>query len=423
MNTWQMKWPAWFGLLFFIGMMSAGYYYNLTFVQFGLIDLGVRLVGMETRQVVTAMALLALITSLVSVVTGLGMMKLGWSASFYIKLRLAFGVILGLTVLTGAAPAIRTGTGFLTWIVLASAALGIAVPVTFGLTVDLVPVRLRGYAGAFITAAAYFPAAVLSPDWTVENFASGLVWLMAGGAAVLGVMAFAPLGFIRQLAAHHSQPSYAHGRFIRRGRDGTPYVRRSLVVLFVLMFGIYFVDSLGFLRLAETPYFFEAAWQSQELQPRLVIGITHVIAALVAGVLYRALSEKELFLWIFGIFGLVHLMYSLSLRGVSASGPTLSEPVMYAVAVSLYTVINFAIWADISTPHTITRNTALGVALSAWTATFFSTALALQMSEMGIPLETHLRIVDSLAFLFFLLVAGLVFFAPLGRPKKGIPSP
>ena len=36
--------------------MSAGYYYNLTFVQLGLVDLGTRRVGMTGGQVSVVMA-------------------------------------------------------------------------------------------------------------------------------------------------------------------------------------------------------------------------------------------------------------------------------------------------------------------------------------------------------------------------------
>jgi hypothetical protein len=143
-----------------------------------------------------------------------------------------------------------------------------------------------------------------------------------------------------------------------------------------------------------------------------------VLAALIAGVLYAALNEKELFLWIFGIFGLVHLMYTGMARDFPIGEPTLAAPILYSIAVSLYTVVNFAIWADVSTPQTISRNTALGVAMSGFTATFLSTALALRLRLAGVSLETHLRIVDALAMLFFLLVLILIFFAPVSRMEK-----
>lgn len=36
------NWPVVAGYLFFIGMMAVGYLYNVTFVQLGLVDLGLR---------------------------------------------------------------------------------------------------------------------------------------------------------------------------------------------------------------------------------------------------------------------------------------------------------------------------------------------------------------------------------------------
>lgn len=416
----QRRWVSLLGYFAFIGMMAAGYYYNLTFVQFGLIDLGTRVIGMSETSVAQNMAYLALITSVVAITFGLIMMRLGWSRQFRTKLRLAFGVVVAQTLLTVLVSAVRSEAGFLAWIVAASAALGVGVPATFSMTVDLVPVRYRGLAGAWITAAAYFPAAVLSANWTIEQFQASILWLMAAGSLGLGVFAFAPLRLVDEWAGQHTAPEYALGRFLRHNPSGETRIRRRLLVLIVLMFGIYFVDSLGFLRLADTPYFFETAWQSPDLSPRLLIGVTHVIAALVAGILYAALGEKELFLWVFGIFGLVHLMYAVEARGAAVGEPVLTMPLLYAVAVSLYTVVNFAIWADLSTPDTISRNTALGVALSGWTATFISTALALQMRLGGVPLELHLRIVDALAILFFLLVAALLFFAPARSSRRDI---
>jgi MFS family permease len=412
------NWPMFFGMIFFTGMMAVGYYYNLTFVQFGLLDLGTRVIGMSEQQVATDMAVLALITSIVAISFGLLMMKRGWSEQFLTKLRMAFGVVLVQTLLTVVAPMVSNEAGFLAWVVVAATGMGVGVPVTFGMTVDLVPVRYRGLVAASITAGAYFPAAVLSATWTIEQFSANLIWVMVAGIIPLGGLAFGDFDLVERLAEQHARPGFGRGRFVGIDDAGHPRVKSSLVLLVVLMFGIFFIDSLGFLRLADTPFFFETAWQSPDLFPRLNIGITHVLAALVAGVLYGALGERELFLWIFGIFALVHLMYTSMARQVGVGEPTLATPILYSIAVSLYTVVNFAIWADVSTPRTISRNTAIGVAMSGFTATFISTALALQMQLAGVPLETHLRIVDALAMLFFLLVLILIFFGPVFRGRK-----
>jgi MFS family permease len=396
-------------------MMATGYYYNLTFIQFGLLDLGTRLIGMTDAGVAADMAYLALITSLTALLVGYGMKRYGWTHDLRPKLKMAFCVVLAQTALTAVAPLLRSPQAFLGWIVLASISLGVGVPATFSMTVDLVPVRWRGMVAAAITALAYFPAAVLSSNWTIEQFQRSLVWVMLAGAVGLGVLIFVKFEFVERLAIQNRSKSFGLGRFVRLDPDGLPHIRGSLLLLISLMFGIFFIDSLGFLRLAHSPFFFDSAWQSPETGPRLAIGVTHGIAALVAGLLYSSLDEKELFLWIFGIFALVQLMYTLSAGKVPVGEPALAMPLMYAVAVSLYTVLNFAIWADISTPATISRNSALGIALSGWTATFISTALALQMRLGGVTLQTHLRIVDSLAMLFFLFVIFLIFFSPAGK--------
>ena len=402
-------WSALFGYAFFIGMMAVGYYYNLTFVQFGLFDLGTRLIGMTHQQVATYMAYLALLTSVTAILVGWLMMKRGWSSDLRIKLRLAFGVVLVQTFLTWTAPSLHSESALLAWITGASLALGVGVPATFSMTADFIPIRDRGYAAAFITALAYFFAATFSTTWTIEEFSRQILLLMAGGAAGLGVLAFAPLPFVETLASLHKRRGYGHGRFVHLDPGtGRSWVSRRLIVLVVLIFGIFFIDSLGFLRLAETPLYFESAWQSPEMGVRLSIGVIHVIGALIAGILYTSQSERYLFLWIFGIFALVHLMYSFDIRTGVGESPVLAMPILYSLAVSLYTVVNFAIWADLSTPQNISRNTALGVAISGWMATFLSTAIALFWQERGVPLEEHLNYVDALAFLFFIAVLVIV---------------
>ncbi len=413
------NWPTILGYVLFIGMMATGYYYNITFVQLGLTDLGERLIGLSKVSVATQMAYLALMTCGIALAFGFLMKKLGWSSRFRVKLRLAFLIVALQTTLTLIAPLVKTESAFFTWIVFASLALGIGMPATFSMTVDLIPRRDRGYVGALITAAAYFVAEVFSSSWQFESFRAQILWIMIPGAAGVGLLAFAKFPFLDQLSLQHKRPEFAYGRFVRPDPGGGTRIQRSLIGLLVLMFGIYFVDSLGFLRLLETPLYMQTAWQSSELNIRLAIGITHVIAALIAGVLYTYMHERNLFLWIFGIFAITHLEYTLHIRIGASDYAPLSMPLMYALAVSLYTVLNFAIWADISTPHTISLNAAIGVALSGWSATFISTALAIRWDAMQMSLERHLQIVDSLAFLFFLGMIALIFFrGPEHRNRK-----
>ena len=56
------NWPVVAGYLLFIGMMTVGYAYNVTFIQLGLKDLGERVLGMPPTAVAWQMAGLALLT-------------------------------------------------------------------------------------------------------------------------------------------------------------------------------------------------------------------------------------------------------------------------------------------------------------------------------------------------------------------------
>jgi MFS family permease len=404
------RWPTVLGYLLFIGMMATGYYYNVTFVQLGLVDLGTRLIGMSQQAVALHMGLLAVLTCVIGLGVGLFMKQRGWSLQFFTKLRLAFLSVLVQTLLTAVAPFIGSELGLLLWVVAASGALGIGVPATFGLTVDLIPVRDRGYVAAIITSLAYLAANIYSTQWRIERFSAQILWLMVLGTIGIGVLAFKRFGFTEQLAIQHRRPEFGLGRFVQVNRRGQARVKRSLYVLIGLMFGVFFIDSLGFLRLIATPLLVESAWQSPELARHVLIGGTHAVAAIIGGVLYAALDERNLFLWIFGLFGMVHLMYGFSMRAPLDNEPALAMPILYATAVSLYTVLNFAIWADVSTPRTISLHAALGVALSGWASTFISTALAIRWEIGALPLMEHLQVVGAISMLFFLVLLVVSFF-------------
>lgn len=406
------NWPVVAGYALFVGMMAIGYLYNVTFVQLGLKDLGERVLALSPAAVAREMALLALLTCVVALLTGWQMQRRGWSARLRPKLRLALGVVVLQTILTALAPAVSSPMQFRLWIACCSLALGVGVPATFSLTTDLIAVRDRGMVAAVITALAYAAAALLPGGWRIDVFSRLMLLVMVPGVTLLALLV--GLGerertwvgaWIAEVAANHRLARFGHGRFVRE--DGKPFDRRFVGFL-LLMFGIFFIDSLGFLRIIDTPILVDGAWQARDVVPRAIIALTHVIAALIAGVLYSYLNERHLFYWIFALFALTHVSYTVQVWLLpQTTSAALGTPMLYATAVSLYTVVNFALWADFSTPETVAGNTAAGVALSGWTATFLSTALALQWQTAGVPLTTHLRNVQALALLFLLLLIGV----------------
>jgi MFS family permease len=346
------QWSSLAGYVLFTGMMATGYIYHITFVQLGLDDLGTRVLGLDRSVVASYMALLALITCVSALAFGWLMMRMGWGKQFITKLRVVFVVVLAQLILTAGVMLVQTQSVLLAWIVLASIALGIGMPVTFSMTVDLIPVRDRGYVAAFITAAAYAIANLLPSDWQVDQFRVQLLPIMLAGVIGMGMLAFARLPLVEVLAQQHTRLEFGRGRFVQEDSGGHTHIRRRMVIFLVLMFGVYFIDSLGFLRMIHIPYYVDDAWRSQELAVRGFIAAVHVVAAFIAGVLYVNLHERSLFLWIFGIFALIHFMPASDAQLVPGETAPLGIPMLYAVAVSLYTVVSFAAWADISTPET-----------------------------------------------------------------------
>lgn len=415
----ERRWPTVFGYLLFIGMMAVGYFYNVTFIQLGLTDLCRRILGMSEQRTAHSMALLALLSLLIALAFGYWMMKTGRSAQFLLKVRITFGVVVGQTLLTLLVTQVNSEAALFLWISFASLTLGVGMPATFSLTVDLIPRRDRGMVAGLITAGAYFASnAFSSATWHMEHFRYLSLLVMLPGVLGMAVLVYACLPLLKVLARQHHLPEFGVGRLLREDEHGKFRLRRSLIGLLLMMFGVYFIDSLGFLRLLETPLYMQFAWQSTELNIHLFIAITHVVAALAGGVLYSVLPERQLFLWVFGFFALAQLQYILHTRFGPNDYAPLAMPMLYAIAVSLYTVINFAIWADVATPQTISFTAAIGVAFSGWAATFLSTALAIYLQDSGMSFEQHFEMVSAVSFIFFLILLLWPYFKGLMQPVQ-----
>lgn len=390
------RWVPVAGYLSYVVALAAGYYYNLTFIQLGLIDLGTRLVGMTSAAVSAAMAALALSTLVVAVAAGVVMDRRGWSRNLQLKLRLLFAITSSQLALTLIAPRIATPGLFVAWVIACSIPLGAGIPVLFGAMIDFIPVRERGFVAATVAGLAFFVAALYPVEWRIEEFSVVVATAMAPAVAVLGVLAFKRPAFMNEF----SRPAFGTGRFCHPRPVKTGDF--TFLALIFLMFGIFFIDSLGFLRIIEAPVYIHSSWQSPDPAVRLFIAVTHLVAALMAGVLYTNFSRRWIFLWACGLFAFTHLLYTFHLRTGPEVVPPLIMPMFYVVAVSFYTTLNFAVWPDHSTADTIGTHTALGVGVAGWLASFLSTALALYSESSGLSLLSHLTYVNALALTLLL---------------------
>jgi MFS family permease len=384
------------GILAFVALLSAGYYYNLTFVQLGLIDLGTRLVGMSASNVSTVMAVFAVTAFVVAAVTGWLMDRRGWSSNLRVKLRILFAVIAVQTVLTVVVGSVTAPSGYLAWVLAGAGAIGVGMPVTFSFMIDFVPIRHRGGVAAAVAGLAFFAAALYPLQWRIEEFAPVMSALMVPAVAALGVLSLRPFDFVDRLAKQHER--FGIGRFCRP--DPVATASFAFWGPLVLMFSVFFIDSLGFLRIIDSPAYISTSWQSPEVGVRMFISVTHVVGAAMAGVLYTALDRLWLWGSVLALFAFTHLLYTFHL-GTAPAGidPPLALPLFYVLAVSFYTALNFALWADLSTPATIGLHTGLGVGIAGWLASFLSTSLALQSQGAGLTLLEHLRYVNALALL------------------------
>ena len=401
---------GWFGATMLVGLLAGGYIYNLTLVQLGLPDFATRVLGLDRPDVAWMMAGLAIVTAASAIGTAILMLRRRWT-TLRPKLRLAALSAAGQALLTAMLGTIGDAAGLWIWMLVAGVLLGLGIPAAFGLVVDLIPVRWRGYAAAAATAVAYALASTLGGEWRAESFVVLLLPPMAIGAVILLTLAFWRLPFAEALDQNQRDPRFGVGRYAGTGD------RWHLVAALVALFAIFFIDSFGFLRIVETPAYLNAAWQSGEAGDRVLIAGAHVLGALVAGVLYTHLGYRSLLGWIFAIFTLVHLMYLFDVRIMGGGSQVLTMPALYALGVSLYTVVNFAIWADLSTARNVPLLSAIGVAASAWTATFLSTALAISWNQTQ-PLETHIEWVAALAIVGLLAVGAWQIYGPQAQTKR-----
>lgn len=413
----QRQWIPVTGYGIYIAALTAGYYYNLTFIQLGLTNLGTERIGMSPENVGVVMGLLAVLTFVFAIISGVLMDRHGWSTDLYVKFRLLFLIILIQFVLTITAPFVQTVGIFVGWIVVCSTTLGLGIPVTFSFMIDFIPVRDRGYVAATVAGLSFFVAALYPVEWHINEFSLVMSVMMIPAAVILGLLSVKRFSFVNSLAQQHEQATFGIGRFCRP----TPIQTLSLAFIgpVALMFSVFFIDSLGFLRIIEQPVYIYTSWQSPDLSVRLFIAVLHVVGALAAGVLYTNFERKYVFFWVFGLFAFTHLLYAFDSQIGIGDTPPLLLPMFYVLAVSFYTTLNFALWPDLSTPDTIGTHTALGVGIAGWMATFLSTALALYSEGVGLPFSTHLRYVTGLSLLFLVAFPVLLYVYRMYTLKRG----
>ena len=384
----------------YVFVLTAAYYYNLTFVQLGLTEVGLEQLGLVPELVAVGMGLLALVTLGTTLLSGYLMDRLGLGTAVQAKFRVLFGVVLLQMPVTYAVTAVTSFGGFLVWICVCSLLLGTAIPFAFSLLADLVAPEIRGYAAGAVAGAAFFLAALFPFTWEIERFVLSAILVLAPAALVLGALSVPGLDSRFEYRAHTA------------GRTAGPagpsgVVNTGFLAGVVLLFGAFFVDSFGFVRIIEDPTYVEALWQSPDPDTRLLIAVTHVAGGVVAGIVYVKLRHVWLLAGSFALFAAAQVLYVFDIVSGGPTALATATTLVYVVAVSCYTTVAFALWPDLATPERVGRYTGVGIGIGGWLATFTSTALALVSEQAQTPLALHLSVV-GLTSLGFLVVAALV---------------
>ena len=387
----------------YVAVLTAAYYYNVTFVQLGLTSIGEDRLGLSVELVAAAMGLLAAATLTVTLVSGRLMDQFGLGTELLVKFRVLFGLLVLLLGVTALAPLVSTFPGFLALILGCSALLGTAIPFAFSLMLDLVSPGLRGYAAGTVAGGAFFLAALFPFEWAAGEFVPAAVVVLAPVVVLLGVLSLSP----GAVAVAFDRDSGASPLSLGGVAGTVDLFRAPVTVGLVLLFGSFFVDSLGFVRIIETPAYVDSSWQSSERATRLAIAVTHVVGGLAAGVVYARRRYLLLFAASFTLFASAQLLYAYD---IAVGGPAVLEtvmPLVYVLAVACYTTVTFAIWPDLAEPGSVGTYTAVGIGIGGWLATFASTALALVSDQLSLGIGLHLLVVGLLSLLFVALTGSL----------------
>ena len=384
----------------YVVVLTAAYYYNLTFVQLGLTDLGLEQLGLSPELVGVGMGVLALVTLGTTVLSGYLMDRFGLGAAVQAKFRVLFGIVFLQLLVTYAVTGVASFWQFLVWICVCSLLLGTAIPFAFSLLGDLVAPAIRGYAAGAVAGGAFFLAALFPFTWEIEQFVPSAILVLTTAALVLGTLSVPGLGRRFESLSHTAgQPTSPDGP--------SEMASTGAIVGVVLLFGTFFVDSLGFVRIVEDPDYVEALWQSADLDTRVLIAVTHVAGGMVAGLVYVKLRHVWLLAGSLALFVTAQFLYVFDILSGGPTALATASSLVYVVAVSCYTTVAFALWPDLAPPGLIGRYTGVGIGVSGWLATFTSTAFALVSEQAQVPLALHLSVV-GLTSVAFLVAAVLV---------------
>ena len=381
--------------LLIISMTVSSFLSAITFVQIGLPLLGTEVLGLSSNFVSLVVLGFAFAGAAGALIGILILKRVIDNLTGKIVYALIFNIstIFIITLISR----LNTSVDYSLWMLLLGFIGGIGSINSYSLLYDLIPHGYRGRVGGIIVALIYGIGPFIVPsERTFENYLKG-----SSIRSVFQLISFVMLIFfilarpVSKKVVDKNHGSSAHYKY--------PF-KEVLITLLVILF----VDSFGFIRAINTP-FVENTWEGR-LEIRIFIAVSHIISALICGYIYdkkspRLLLKISLVCFIIGDV-LFALMFETSMEGLLVY----LFPLVYAPAVSIYTLSFLMLWADISTPKTEAKIYGIGIAITGWLGSFISTSFALGLVGIISP-QLHLGLTAIIA------LGGLVYMLKL--PKYG----
>ncbi|MFX0103760.1 MAG: hypothetical protein ACFFCS_29630 [Candidatus Hodarchaeota archaeon] len=382
-------WTRYYPYLFVLALLTANYITGFRFAQWGIPHLGQVHCGVTPNQLSFFMALMAIITCALALISGFLFDKVELAFRKRLLIFVFCFALQGVVLLLGYY--ISTPGQFGIWLLVFSSILGVLVCQPFVFIFMLIPSKHRGILAGAITGSAYLIGNFSMVPWTFNGL------LVESLVVSIPAFLFIFLGIIK--ANKFNLPDFSG----ENSNNDENFSRRGFLILVLLMFGVYFIDSFGFMRMKEEDYFW-TIWGGSDLPIKLLIGIIHFIAALGMGYIYNKKGNRggiTVICYTFVGFALSDFLLMLSPSGILL----IISVSFYCATVSFYTVNIFALWADCSSSKNVSSRASIGIGIGGWLSSFTSTALAEFFVENHPGLFSygfHMMITSLIAIIFLI---------------------
>jgi MFS family permease len=386
MNLEKLRKSEAVGFVFYLTIIVAGYTFIIKFVQLGIPDFIRNYLHLANSDVVIYMMLLAILTASFCLIFGYFIDKFKWTLE--LKLKIFFLCLLIQTPLIIFFLSFDSIPLFILWILTLSIVMGVETPISISFIRDFIRPEFRGWFAGIATALIY-SYGILSPfPWNISGFIEELFFGLISSIPIIMII----IG-LRLFRNKEKQEIFnAKGNFVN--------YNKTLII--IALIGVIFVDSLGFLRIIETPHIYANVWRGT-FDIKVLLVISHTGFALLSGFLYSKGKPYLILLISLFMITIVDLFFAF-FHNMKYFSKLLG--IFYCGAVSMYTINLLALWGDISTPKSIGKFAGIGIGICGWLMTFISTAFSFIFIET-LDFSTHL-IISALISLSFLLFTMLV---------------